>query len=153
MLEQASDTTLRPQPDIVIPSVVAGTVNILKTAARQNSIKRVVLTSSSTAVLIPTPNERRSVDQSKVPGLLGEGYKPLIILTDTWNDDVLKAVWSEAVPLEKKPYIVYAAAKTEAERQAWNWVAKNKPDFGFNVVVPNINVSENSLTVNLCTGY
>jgi nucleoside-diphosphate-sugar epimerase len=71
MLKQASDTTLRPEPDTVIPSVVAGTVNILKTAARNNSIKRVVLTSSSTAVLIPTPNEIRSVDQSKDPGLLG----------------------------------------------------------------------------------
>lgn len=70
MLKQASDTTLRPEPDSVIPSVVAGTVNILKTAARHNSIKRVVLTSSSTAVLIPTPNERRSVDQSKDPGLI-----------------------------------------------------------------------------------
>ncbi|KFZ19037.1 hypothetical protein V501_00853, partial [Pseudogymnoascus sp. VKM F-4519 (FW-2642)] len=72
----ASDTTLRPEPSTVIPSVVAGTVNILKTAARHTSIKRVVLTSSSTAVLIPTPNERRSVDQN------------------TWNDSVLKAAWS-----------------------------------------------------------
>ncbi|KFY99397.1 hypothetical protein V500_01383 [Pseudogymnoascus sp. VKM F-4518 (FW-2643)] len=58
---------------------------------------------------------------------------------DTWNDGVLKAAWSEAVPLEKKPYIVYAAAKTAAERQAWSWVAENQPGFDFNVVVPNIN--------------
>lgn len=150
---QASDTTLKPEPDTVIPRVVAGTVNILKSAARYNSIKRVVVTSSSTAVLIPKPNERRSVDQSKDPGLLGDGYKTLIIIIDTWNDEVSKAAWSESVAPEKKPYIVYAAAKTEAERQAWNWVAENQPGFGFNVVVPNINVSENVLTGNLRIGY
>lgn len=81
------------------------------------------------------------------------GYRSLIPVADTWNNDVLKAAWSEAVPPEKRPYIVYAAAKTEAERQAWNWVAENQPGFGFNVVVPNINVSENILTTNHCIEY
>jgi hypothetical protein len=38
------------------------------------------------------------------------------------------------------PAFVYAASKTEAERQAWQWVAENKPSFVFNTVLPNVNV-------------
>lgn len=62
--------------------------------------------------------------------------------TDTWNDDVVRAAYSNDTPLDKKPYIVYAASKTEGERSAWKWVAENKPGFEFNVVIPNVNVSE-----------
>ncbi|PYH88755.1 hypothetical protein BO71DRAFT_338163, partial [Aspergillus ellipticus CBS 707.79] len=35
---------------------------------------------------------------------------------------------------------VYAASKTEGERQAWRWIEENKPGFGFNAVLPCFNV-------------
>lgn len=53
---QASDLSLDPDPNVVIPKVIRGTINILEAAAKQPSVKRVVLTSSSAAVLVPEPN-------------------------------------------------------------------------------------------------
>jgi hypothetical protein len=41
----------------------------------------------------------------------------------------------------KNASITYAASKTEQERTAWNWVEENKPQFSFNAVLPNVNVS------------
>jgi len=35
---------------------------------------------------------------------------------------------------------VYAASKTEGEREAWNWVKKTQPGFVLNTVLPNMNV-------------
>jgi nucleoside-diphosphate-sugar epimerase len=57
---------MSPNPNFVIPKVIKGTLNALKAASKQESIKRFVLTSSSTAALIPKPNEQGVViDQSK----------------------------------------------------------------------------------------
>lgn len=66
---QASDVSLSPDPDTVIPNVVAGTLLVLKSAAKTPSVKSVVLTSSSAAVLIPQPNTKVEVDESKRDGL------------------------------------------------------------------------------------
>ena len=61
--------------------------------------------------------------------------------TDTWNDEAVEAV-SEAETLDKVgTHVVYAASKTEAERKAWDFVAKNKPGFVLNTVLPNYNAS------------
>jgi nucleoside-diphosphate-sugar epimerase len=51
---QASDVSLGSDPSKVIPGVVSATQAILKAAA-EASIQRVVLTSSSTAALLPQP--------------------------------------------------------------------------------------------------
>lgn len=61
---QASDVTLSPDPTTVIPNAVNLTVNALKAAAKEPSIKRVVLTSSSSAVLVPEPEKEVVVDES-----------------------------------------------------------------------------------------
>jgi nucleoside-diphosphate-sugar epimerase len=54
----------------VIPWVKRATLTLLEAAASQQSVKRVVLTSSSAAALIPIPNETGiRVDESK-PWLL-----------------------------------------------------------------------------------
>lgn len=61
----------------------------------------------------------------------------------TYNDAVVAAVQA-GTRLERVPgETVYAASKTEAERQAWKWVEDNKPPFRFNTVVPD-NVVRNS---------
>lgn len=56
VVHTASIFTMDPNPDHVIPGTVAGTRNALDSAARETSVKRFVLTSSSTAALIPKPN-------------------------------------------------------------------------------------------------
>ncbi|KIW16465.1 hypothetical protein PV08_06519 [Exophiala spinifera] len=122
IIHVASDVSLSPDPEAVIPPVVAGTVLVLKTAAKYASIKSVVLTSSSSAVLIPEPNKELEVDE------------------DTWNDATVAAAYSKDTPESFKPYIVYAASKTEGERAGWKWYNENKPHFVFNTVVPNMNL-------------
>jgi hypothetical protein len=62
---------------------------------------------------------------------------------DTWNDRAVREAW-DAVPAQistapdcqwKKRLAIYSACKTEMERQAWNWIIKNKPSFEFNAVL------------------
>lgn len=55
---QASDVSLNPDPNIVIPIAVGGVINVFKAASKSGSVKRVVLTSSSSAAIIPKPNEK-----------------------------------------------------------------------------------------------
>lgn len=51
-------------PDTVIPNVVTGITNALEAASRHPSVKRFVLTSSSSAALIPQTNVEMVVDES-----------------------------------------------------------------------------------------
>lgn len=54
----------------------------------------------------------------------------------TYNDAVIAEVQA-GNPREIAPgQAVYAASKTEAERQAFKWVEENQPRFRFNTVVP-----------------
>ncbi|KAL1846458.1 hypothetical protein Plec18170_009184 [Paecilomyces lecythidis] len=118
----ASDVSLKPDPKDVIPKAVEGALNVLKAAAKEPAVKRVVLTSSSSAALIPKPN-----------------VEGIVVTEETWNDAAVKAAWDESIPAEQKSYTVYAASKTEAERQSWKWIEENKPGFIFNSVLPNMN--------------
>lgn len=60
---------------------------------------------------------------------------------DSWNDAAVAAAWDESIPHKDKALAVYAASKTEAERQSWKWMETNKPHFNLNTVVPCFNVS------------
>ncbi|KAL7909518.1 NAD(P)-binding protein [Trichoderma velutinum] len=122
VIHVASDLTFVNEPQRIIPAVRNGTINALKAASSQDSVKRFVLTSSSVAVVIPQANK-----------------KGVIVDENTWNDDSVALAWSGAVPDSAKGYITYAASKTEGERAAWNWVKENKPDFVLNTVLPNCN--------------
>lgn len=66
--------SLSEDADLVINGVVAATRNILRAAAREPSVKRFTLTSSSTAVTSPKP-----------------GVKGIILTTDKWNDKAVEA--------------------------------------------------------------
>jgi hypothetical protein len=59
----------------------------------------------------------------------------LLGFTESWN------LSSIEMARNKNASITYAASKTEQERTAWNWVEENKPQFSFNAVLPNVNVS------------
>lgn len=68
LTRQVADITFNQDPDAVIPWVIAGTVNLLKAAASQPSVKSVVLTSSSSAAYIPEANKEGVIDESRQTG-------------------------------------------------------------------------------------
>ncbi|EIM83869.1 NAD-P-binding protein, partial [Stereum hirsutum FP-91666 SS1] len=114
----ASDLSFSPDPNVVIPPTIASTVGILKSAAKEPSVKRVVYTSSSTAQAFPTPNT------------------VFEITSDTWNEPASKLAWAPAPYTPDRALPVYAASKVEAERAAWKFVEENKPGFEFSTVLP-----------------
>ncbi|KAJ5900145.1 NAD(P)-binding protein [Penicillium taxi] len=122
ILHTAADMSLNPDASEYIPNAVGTTINLLKVANRTPSVKRFVLTSSSSATYLPHPN-----------------VEGLVIDHDTWNIDVVQAAWSEQTPSHIKPHIVYSAMKMETERMAWKWYQANRPGFVFNTVLPPIN--------------
>ncbi|KAL8854121.1 MAG: hypothetical protein Q9221_001043 [Calogaya cf. arnoldii] len=118
----ASDMNDSPDPNKVIPAVVAGAINALSAASKEPSIKRFVFTSSSTAILIPTLNEE------------------FTITTSQWNDAAVSAAWEPPPYDPDRAFTVYAASKTQAERESWNFVRDHKPNFVLNAVLPNFNM-------------
>jgi len=121
----AADVNFSPDPNNVIPQVITGTVMALKAAAKQPSIKSVVVTSSSTACLLPQP-----------------GKEGIVIDENGWNDAAVETAWSKAAPPDQMPFTVYAASKTESERESWKWMKANNPHFVLNTVLPNYNMGK-----------
>lgn len=94
---------------------VNGTVSVLKSAKDSKSIKRIVITSSFAAV----------VDTSKpVPTKFTE---------DDWNEFSPKTL--EEKGKDVSPVDAYRASKTLAERAAWEFVEKHKPDWDIATMV------------------
>ncbi|KAK0634258.1 aldehyde reductase [Bombardia bombarda] len=116
----ATEVSFSPNPHVVVPAAVAGTTNALLAAAKEPSVKRFVLTSSSSSALIPKPNEYRKVT------------------VDTWNDEAVAYAYRDPPYEAERGYPVYAASKTLAEREAWKFVNEKKPGFTLNTVLPNI---------------
>ncbi|KAI1812295.1 aldehyde reductase [Poronia punctata] len=121
VIHTATNYTMNPNPHEVVPGSIAGTINALQAAARQPSVKRFVLTSSSASALIPKPDT------------------PSRVTTETWNDETVAYAYRDPPYEAERGYPVYAAAKTLSEKEAWKWVAENKPGFVLNTVLPNIN--------------
>lgn len=55
---KASDVSLKTDPEIVIGGAIDSAVNILTAASKESSVKRFVLTSSSSAAYLPSPNNK-----------------------------------------------------------------------------------------------
>jgi nucleoside-diphosphate-sugar epimerase len=121
VVHTASIFTMDPNPDNVIPGTVAGTRNALEAAAQEPSVKRFVLTSSSTAALIPKPNTR------------------LKVTSDTWNDEAVKQAYRDPPYGPEHALPVYAASKTLSEKDAWKFMEEKQPGFTLNTVLPNLN--------------
>ncbi|OQO01855.1 hypothetical protein B0A48_12328 [Cryoendolithus antarcticus] len=113
----SSVLTFSTDPEEVIPPSVSGALNILSAAMQEPGVKSLVVTSSSTAALLPQPNEKIKVK------------------VDTWNDAALEAAYKPGVD----GFTVYAASKTQAERELWKAIAKEKPHFQVATVLPNAN--------------
>lgn len=121
----ASDTTFNDDPKVVVDGVVAGTLNFLRAAAREPSVKRFVLTSSSSAALTPIPG------------------KKVTATTESWNDEAVDVAWNkkgESIGPNPYEFIVYAASKTAGEKEFWKFIKEEKPSFVANTVLPNFNV-------------
>lgn len=110
-------------PNASVHVVVDGTLNALRAAAGSASVRRVVLTSSSTAAASPQPGRRFPIN------------------SDTWNDEAEKRAWAPP-PYEglQRRLDVYAAGKKRAEEAAWEFVRREKPGFVLNAVLPNANM-------------
>ncbi|POS68976.1 aldehyde reductase [Diaporthe helianthi] len=124
IIHVASDTTFNDDADNVIGTVVAGTEHFLRAAAREPSVKRFTLTSSSTAAMLPKP-----------------GVEGIVLTADTWNDEAVEAakIKGTTVGPNVYPYVVYAASKTQSERALWSFVEKEKPSFVVNAILPDTN--------------
>lgn len=130
---------------MVINGTIAHTLTTLKAAAAQPSIKSFVLTSSSSSALVPVPNkEGVVVDECTCafPACFFQRMWCILIwhFLATWNDEAVKAAWSPDTPEDQLRYTIYAASKTEGERNLWKWAKENNPPFVVNAVLPDANV-------------
>ncbi|UZJ53670.1 hypothetical protein CBS101457_002990 [Exobasidium rhododendri] len=114
----ASVKTFSPVWADVVDPTIKGTLELLESASKEASVKRVVYTSSSTASGNPNPNGALQTLSDK-----------------TWNDDGVHAARTN--PTGRN---VYAASKTLAERAAWHFMESRKPSFILNAVLPNTNI-------------
>ena len=76
IVHTASVMTFDYDPNTVIPPAIAGALNALKAAYAQSSVKRFVLTSSSTAAYLP---DSGTDDAARID-----------ITTETWNEDAIR---------------------------------------------------------------
>lgn len=67
MSAQASDTSFGTDPKKVITNAVNGVKHALEAAAKETSIKRFVLTSSSSAALTPPLNTKGTIEIGESP--------------------------------------------------------------------------------------
>ncbi|XP_015573868.1 phenylacetaldehyde reductase-like [Ricinus communis] len=94
-------STNDPQAELLDPAV-RGTLNVLKSCAKFPSVKRVVITSSISAVMFN-----------------GKPLTPDVVIDETWNSD-------QAFCEEKQLW--YAVSKTLAEAAAWKFSKENGID-------------------------
>ncbi|UPK89521.1 hypothetical protein LCI18_000456 [Fusarium solani-melongenae] len=130
----ASIMSFAPDPNDVIPQAIAFAENALKSAYKETSVKRFVLTSSSSAAVLSVPG---------APGVE--------VLEDTWNEFAVKAAWAEPPYTPERGGVVYAASKTEAEKAVWKYHKENRdkrPDLVVNTVLPNFNFGKSLDPVN-----
>lgn len=106
--------TFDPDPNRVIPLVIAGAVNALKSAYASPDVKRFVFTSSSAAAVASSPD---------IPAVT--------VTEDTWNEHVVKMAWADPPYEPERGGFVYAASKTQGEQAIWEYVRENasrRPD-------------------------
>jgi nucleoside-diphosphate-sugar epimerase len=102
-------------PDLHIKPAVEGTLGILNSAARVNTVKRIVITSSTVAALEP----KRA---------------PVTYTEETWNDTAVNSVKERGKGAA--PYSKYTASKVLAERAAWEFVKEKDPSFDLVTLLP-----------------
>ncbi|GAA5840560.1 hypothetical protein JCM11251_007615 [Rhodosporidiobolus azoricus] len=103
-----------PHKDLINPAV-QGTLGALRSAAKEEKVKRVVITSSFAAVVNP--------------------HDPVYTFTEKdWNEFSPKQVEEKGAQVD--PSQAYRASKTLAEQAAWRFVEEEKPQFDIATVNP-----------------
>ncbi|EJD46163.1 NAD(P)-binding protein [Auricularia subglabra TFB-10046 SS5] len=110
-------TSLPPggDPQLLIRPAVEGTLNVLRSAAKAGTVKRVVVTGSIAAVVKPH-------------------HPPYSYSAKDWNDHAVKLV--EELGGQAPSWNKYAASKVLAERAAYKWAEENKPTFDISHILP-----------------
>jgi nucleoside-diphosphate-sugar epimerase len=102
------------EKDLLLPAI-QGTINALEAAAKNPTVKRVVITSSFAAILDPM-----------------KGYRPGYTYTENdWNP-----VTYESAKTEPNAPVAYVASKKLAEKAAWDWMEQHKPNFSLTTLCP-----------------
>lgn len=114
--------TFAPDPNKVVPGVVAAAMGAASAAAKQASVKRFVYTSSSAAITNAKPNVEHSISVSQ------------------WNDEAVADAWAPPPYTPDRGVSVYAASKVQAEQALWKFAAEQTPAFALNVILPNFNL-------------
>lgn len=108
----------------MLEPAVKGTTSILEAAAREPSVKSVVITSSLAAAQDPS----KGADVG------------FVRTAATWSNFEWDKMAKEEIPI-----VVYLGSKQFAEQAAWKFVEEKKPHFRVNTIVPPMIVSRISL--------
>lgn len=115
----AINSNLTPEPEPYIQEAIDEALAILEVANANESVKAVVLTSSSMA---------------SIPwGATGK------ISKDAYNEDYIRMAYDPKLEHPAKMFFVYAAAKAKSEQAAWKYYAEKKPHYSLNQVLPAAN--------------
>ncbi|KAJ0340049.1 hypothetical protein KNSL1_011758 [Colletotrichum chrysophilum] len=121
----ASVVTFDPDPSKVIPLAVKGTEVAIKAAYKEPSVKRFVLTSSSSAA-VPSGSLQENLPEDKIGSIITE---------ESWNTEAVDLAWKPAPWGPDHGAIVYSASKAEQERFVWKYYKENqstRPDIVVN---------------------
>ncbi|GJC83246.1 aldehyde reductase 2 [Colletotrichum liriopes] len=118
----ASVVNFDPDPNKVIPTAVESAVIAIKAAYREPSVKRFVLTSSSSTTLPANPETFMKM-------------KGAVVTEDTWSPDAQELAWAPGPWGPEHGGPVYIASKVEQEQTVWKYHKENqskRPDLVVN---------------------
>ncbi|RTE80695.1 hypothetical protein BHE90_004796 [Fusarium euwallaceae] len=127
VVHTASVVSLDPDPNKTIPLVISGSLNALKAAYDESSVKRFIYTSSSASLYNPLDEPSEVVTQ------------------DTWNEEAIRQAWKEPPYEPQRGMAVYAAGKTQAEKEIWRFHREHRherADLVVNTVLPDSNLGK-----------
>jgi len=110
----ASVTTLSSDPNEVITPSIAGAINALEAAAKEDCVRRFVYCSSVTAAV--SPNRIATSE----------------VTSESWNMLDFDDAWAPPPYEQRRPAAVHASAKMQTEAAMWRWYARRKPGFVLN---------------------
>lgn len=114
----ATVATWDADPNNVIPPTVAGAVNAIKAASKEDSVRQFVYTSTVGAAAFPVADVPFNVD------------------ADSWNDGAVAMAWAPPPYEPSRGVVVYLGSKVEAEKAVWKFAKEQKPNFTVNSVNP-----------------
>ncbi|MBE3045466.1 NAD-dependent epimerase/dehydratase family protein, partial [Candidatus Bathyarchaeota archaeon] len=91
---------------------------LLAAAKKTASVRSVSFTSSAWAVYTPEPNV------------------PMVLREDSWNEAAVARAADSALSDEEMGLARFMVVKVRVERGCWDWVARERPAFRFNAVLP-----------------